>query len=68
MATQRYNRIKVVLAEKEWTNKKLAEKLNVNAVTVSTWCTNDVQPSIATLYEIAKVLDVDVRDLLIPTK
>jgi putative transcriptional regulator len=68
MAIERYNRIKSVLADKGWTNKKLAEALNINAVTVSDWCTNQNQPSIPRLYEIARVLDVDVRDLLIPTK
>ena len=67
MSTTRYNRIKVVLAEKGWTNKKLAETLKINAVTVSTWCTNDSQPSIPMLYDIAEALQVDVRELLVPT-
>jgi transcriptional regulator with XRE-family HTH domain len=36
--------------------------------TVSRWCNNEMQPSLETLVEIAMKLDVDVRDLLNPTK
>ena len=62
------NRIRVVLAEQERTNKWLAEKVNKNRTTVSRWCTNDMQPSLETLVEIAGVLNVDVRELLVSTK
>lgn len=68
MAKTAINRLKVVLAEKGKTNKWLAEKLNKNETTVSRWCTNETQPSIETLLEIAKFLNVDVRELLITTK
>ncbi len=63
-----YNRIKVVLAENKKTNVWLAEKLNKNAQSVSKWCTNQSQPSLETLFSIAEVLDVDVRELIISTK
>lgn len=63
-----YNRIRVVLAEQDRTNKWLAEKIGKNRTTVSRWCTNDMQPSIETLAEVAEILDVDVRELLLPTK
>jgi transcriptional regulator with XRE-family HTH domain len=62
------NRLKVVLAEQGRTNKWLAGKLNKNTATVSRWCTNDVQPSLETLVEIAKVLDIDARELIVSTK
>jgi putative transcriptional regulator len=52
------NRIKVVLAEKQKTNKWLAEQINKGEVTISKWCTNRTQPSLETLYEIANVLKV----------
>jgi transcriptional regulator with XRE-family HTH domain len=68
MNTIHYNRIKAVLAEKNVTNKKLAEILNVEPQTVSRWCTNQSQPSIETMYEISRVLKVDVRELLVSTK
>ena len=59
-----YNRIKAVLAEKGKTNLWLAEQLEKNKTTVSKWCTNDMQPTIASLFDIAEVLEVDVRELL----
>ena len=62
------NRIRVVLAEKDRTNKWLAEKVDKNRTTISRWCTNDMQPSLETLVEIAEALDVDIRELLVPTK
>ena len=68
MSQKAYNRIKAVLAEKGKTNIWLAEEMERNKTTVSKWCTNDVQPTIETLFNIAKVLDVDVRDLLVSTK
>ena len=62
------NRLKVVLAEKQRTNKWLAEQLDKDPATVSKLCTNTAQPGLETLVEIAKVIDVDVKDLLWSTK
>ncbi len=61
---KRYNRIKLTLYEKEKSNKWLAERLGVKSETVSKWCTNVNQPSIATLFRIAEALDVGVCELL----
>ena len=61
-------RLKVVLAEKKRTNKWLAEQLGKDPGTVSKWCTNTMQPNLETLVEIAKVLEVDTKDLLWPIK
>lgn len=58
------NRLKVVLAEKKRTNKWLAEQLGKDPGTISKWCTNTMQPNLETLVEIAKVLEVDTKDLL----
>ena len=58
------NRLKVVLAEKKRTNKWLAEQLGKDPATVSKWCTNSAQPNLENLMEIAKVLEVDVNELL----
>ncbi len=58
------NRLKIVLAEQNKTNKWLAEAVNKNETTISRWCTNETQPSLETLVEIAQVLNVDVRELL----
>ena len=58
------NRIKVALAEKRRTNRWLAEQMGKSESTISRWCSNKSQPSIAQLQEIAILLDVDVRVLL----
>ena len=59
---------KVVLVEKKKTSKWLAGVLQKNPATISKWCTNTSQPDVATLREIARVLDVDVKELLNSTK
>lgn len=63
-----YNRIKAVLAEERKTNMWLAEKLQMSPNTVSKWCTNQMQPTIETLFRIANVLEVEARDLLVSSK
>lgn len=60
---ERINRIKVVLAEKERTNKWLATELGINPSTVSKWCTNSSQPDIAILVKISKLLGVELDEL-----
>lgn len=58
------NRIKVVLVDKGRTNKWLAEQLNVAPSTVSKWCTNVAQPPLGTLVDIAKLLEVEIGELI----
>ena len=62
------NRLKAALAEQGRTNRWLSEQLSKSENTVSRWCANKVQPSIQQLNEIASVLDVDIRNLITPTK
>jgi transcriptional regulator with XRE-family HTH domain len=61
------NRIKVVLVEQQKTGKWLAEQMGKSTCTVSKWCSNTIQPDLATLDKIAKLLGVDVKNLLNPT-
>lgn len=68
MSVKVFNRIKAVLAEKGKANKWLAEEVHVNINTVSKWCTNRIQPSVETLFEIAEALDVEARELLVLRK
>ena len=63
-AMAKVNRLKVVLAEKEKTGKWLAESLGRDPATVSKWCTNSSQPDIETYLKIARLLKVDLDDLL----
>lgn len=64
METERINRIKVVLVEQNKTGKWLAEQLQKNEATISRWCSNTAQPSLEMLVQIAKVLNVDTKDLI----
>lgn len=58
------NRLKVVLAEKKRTNKWLAEQLGKDPATISKWCTNNAQPTLENLLQIAKCLEVDINELV----
>lgn len=61
------NRIKVVLAEKEISQKDLAKMVGKVPNTITRICNNESQPTLRLLYEIAIALKVDIRELLIPT-
>lgn len=60
------NRIKVMLAEKNRTSKWLANEMGRDPATISKWCTNTAQPSLSQLMQIARLLEVDVRELIRP--
>jgi len=64
MEVRDINRLKLVLVEKKRTAKWLAEELQKAPATVSKWCTNTSQPSLEMLMQIAKLLEVQVDDLL----
>ena len=58
------NRLKVILAEKKKSNLWLSKQLGCAPTTVSKWCTNSCQPTLETLMKIAKLLDVEMNDLV----
>ena len=58
------NRLKLVLVEKKKTGKWLAEQIGKDPSTVSKWCSNTTQPSLDILVNIAKLLDVEVKQLI----
>lgn len=58
------NRIRVVLADKQITNRWLADRMGVTDMTVSLWKTNKIRLSMAQFVEIARLLQVDIKDLL----
>lgn len=68
LQNMKINRLKVVLAEKSKTGKWLASQLGRSESTVSRWCTNEVQPTIDTFMEIARLLNIDIRELINSTK
>lgn len=65
MAKQGYkNRIRVILADRQITNRALAELLDVSEMTVSRWVTNRFQPSMSQFVDISKLLNVDIKELI----
>ena len=62
------NRIKEVLEEKGIKQKWLAEQLGKSYNMVNGYVQNRQQPRLEVLYEIARILDVEVKDLLIEKK
>lgn len=58
------NRLKVVLAEQNKSGKWLALQLGKTENTISRWVRNINQPTVEQLFDIAKILNVDVRTLL----
>lgn len=61
---KKLNRIKTVLVDKGKSNKWLAEQLGKDPATISKWCTNTSQPSLEMMMTIAKLLQVELNDLV----
>jgi putative transcriptional regulator len=59
------NRIKEILEEKGIKQVWLAEKLGKSFNTVNGYVQNRHQPSLEVLYEIAEILSIEVKELLI---
>lgn len=64
MSREQVNRLNIVLAEEQKSNKWLAEQLGKDQATISKWVTNASQPDLKNLLRIAKALNVDVARLL----
>lgn len=62
------NRIKEVLEEKGIKQTWLSEKLGKSYPVINGYAQNRVQPKLEVLYEIAEILGVNVKDLLIDNK
>ena len=58
------NRLNVVLVEQNRTGKWLAEQLGKDPSTISKWCSNTTQPPLDILINIAKLLEVDIKELI----
>ena len=65
---EKINRIKELLVIKDMSQKYLAEQLDKNPNTIASICNNKSQPHLKDLKRIAAILDVDIRELLVPTK
>ena len=62
------NRIKEVLDEKGIKQTWLAEKLRKSYNMVNGYVQNRQQPRLEVLNEIAKILDVDIKELIVSNK
>ena len=62
------NRIKDILDEKGIKQTWLAQKLGKSYNMINSYVKNRRQPSIEDLYKIAKILDVEAKDLLLDLK
>lgn len=62
------NKIKEILFFQKKSQKWLAEQLGISTTAMTAICNNKSQPHLKDLKKIARILDVDIRDLLIPTK
>lgn len=59
------NRIKLVLVEKEVSQTELAKELGKSFSTINAYCSNRKQPSLELLNEIADILSVSMKDLIV---
>ena len=62
------NRIKEVLEEKGIKQKWLAEQLGKSYNMVNSYIQNRQQPRLEVLFEIAKILKVDILELIVSNK
>lgn len=62
------NRLKLVLTEKEISQKDFAKMVKRTPNTITRICNNDTQPSLKFLREMAIILDVEICELLLPVK
>ena len=68
MAIDRINRIKEVLVIKGKSQKWLAEQIGKTPTTIASLCNNKSQPRLKDLKRMALILNVDIRELLVPTE
>ena len=62
------NHIKEALVARGISQTELANRLGKTFNMVNLYASNKVQPPISVLYQIANILDIDVRELLISNK
>ncbi|HET9910578.1 MAG TPA: helix-turn-helix transcriptional regulator [Anaerolineales bacterium] len=62
------NRLKVLRAERDWSQADLAEKLNVSRQTVNAIETEKYDPSLPLAFQIAELFEKSIEDIFIPGK
>lgn len=62
------NRLKVLRAERDWSQADLAEKLSVSRQTVNAIETEKYDPSLPLAFQIAELFEKSIEDIFIPGK
>ena len=62
------NRIKAVLVDKDLSQKWLSEQIGKSFSTTNAYCCNRQQHNLETLYKIAQLLSVELKDLIVNGK
>ncbi|EYA95145.1 putative DNA-binding protein [Bacteroides fragilis str. S38L5] len=66
--TMKLNRIKTILVDKDLSQKWLSEQIGKSFSTTNAYCCNRQQPNLETLYKIAQLLSVELKDLIVDGK
>lgn len=61
----KFNRIKIILVEKDLQQMELANHLGKSKTTIYQWCNNRSQPSPEDFRKISDFLNVPLRELLV---
>ncbi|MCZ2122048.1 MAG: helix-turn-helix transcriptional regulator [Anaerolineales bacterium] len=62
------NTLKVLRAEKNWSQADLADKLNVSRQTINAIETEKYDPSLPLAFQIAKLFGKKIEEIFSPTK
>jgi len=57
------NRLKVLRAERDWTQAKLAEELDVSRQTINAIETGKFDPSLPLAFKVARLFDMLIEDI-----
>jgi len=60
------NRLKVLRAERDWTQARLAEALEVSRQTVNAIETGKYDPSLPLAFRLARLFDLTIEDIFDP--
>ena len=60
------NRLKVLRAERDWSQADLAAKLDVSRQTVNAIETGKYDPSLPLAFKIARLFDLRIEDVFLP--
>ena len=60
------NRLRVLRAERQWSQAELAERTDVSRQTINAIETGKYDPSLPLAFKIARYFDVKIEDIFIP--